>query len=45
MGPDMASRIKNAVKFELKLGYQIEKKMKQKRSGDGVGDKMKMMKT
>ena len=40
----MASRIENAVKFELKLGHQMKKKTKQKWSGDGVVDKMKKMK-
>ena len=43
LGLNLASQTENAVKFEIKLSNQMEKKTKQKRSRNGMGDKIKKM--
>ena len=42
-GPNLASRAGNMIKIQLKLKNQVEENETKKQSGNGVGDKMKMI--
>ena len=43
LGPNLASWTENCIKLELKVSNQMEKITRQKRGGNGVGDKIKII--